>query len=647
MATGDQSLPTLYEYYTAGGVNTTLEAPASGFLLNGKEITIFSGAIHYFRVHPEYWQDRMRKLRAAGFNTLETYIPWNLHEPEKDVFDFGDGNRDFSMFLDVRKFIQLAQEEDLFVIIRPGPYICSEWDFGGLPSWLLRIPDIKVRTSDPQFTSRVKIYFDKLLPLLTDLQFTRGGPIIAVQIENEYGGFGKTSDPRDKDYLKFIKNAYEDNGLEGLFFTSDSPSTSGDIGSLPGVLQTANFNSFPTNQLDALKQLQPDRALMVMEFWSGWFDHWLEGSHQTGLRPTVLEDYLEQIFSYNASINVYMFHGGTSFGFMNGANVVFIFPYYAPDTSSYDYDAPLSEAGDYTEKYRILERVVAKHNKVLTQTPEKPAESTKAAYEPIKFSLFMTMEDILNEIEQEDKTQLETLQPMESLPVNNGNGQSYGYINYRKKVKLTNNSTIKISGHVRDIALLMLDNQQKTKIPSQRNDLHGFGFWPDKDQELTFEEADAGERTIDILVENAGRVNYGGPEDFIQKKGLWEGPVIIDGAEQTGWEATALQFKSQWVRNLNSWRQSTSVPERGPVLLKGTFEVTGDPADTWLDFSLWGKGIAFVNGFHLGRYFKAGPPKTLYIPAPLLHSGFNEVIIFEHYQTAAELTFRDSPIFNS
>ncbi|XP_071440974.1 beta-galactosidase-1-like protein 2 [Hetaerina americana] len=640
-----QWLPTLYEYYTSEGIRSSLEAPASGFLLNGKELTIFSGSIQYFRVHPSIWQDRMRKLRAAGFNTLETYIPWNLHEPERDVFDFGDGKRDFSMFLDVRAFILLAQEEDLFVIIRPGPYICAEWDFGGLPSWLLRTPNIKVRTSDPQYTSRVKIYFDMLLPQLSDLQFSQGGPIIAFQIENEYGGFGPYSDPRDKNYLEFIKKTFEDNGLEELFFTADSPVPSGDIGSLPGVLQTANFNNNPIMQLEALKNLQPDRALIVMEFWSGWFDHWMEGSHQTGLTPKVLEENLEKVLSYNSSINLYMFHRGTTFGFMNGANAMNYFPYYAPDASSYDYDAPLSEAGDYTEKYRIMERIVAKYSKVQTKTPDKPLESRKFTYKPIKFYQYMNMEDILNNIGEEDKTVINTMQSMEELPINNGNGQSYGYVNYRKHIVLSANSTLKVSGHVRDIALLLLDNQQKTKSPTNVPDLNGFGFWPNGDREFPFKEEDAGEHTMDILVENAGRVNYGGPQDFVQKKGLWEGPVTLDGVEQLGWEVTSLQFKSEWVRGLSSSRQGSSVRAARPILQRGLFEVEGEPADTWLDFSQWGKGIAFVNGFHLGRYFSAGPPKTLYIPAPLLKSGTNEVIIFEHYETASELIFQDHPIF--
>ncbi|KAG8233442.1 hypothetical protein J437_LFUL010553 [Ladona fulva] len=480
MSADEASLPTLYEYYTEGGISSSLEAPATGFKLNGKDITIFSGAVHYFRVHSHYWRDRLRKLRAAGLNTVETYIPWNLHETEEGVFDFGNGSREFSAFLDFRSYIKIAQEEDLFVIIRPGPYICSEWDFGGLPSWLLRNPGIKVRTSDPNFTSRVRKYLDQLLPHFVDLQFSKGGSIIAFQIENEYGGFGEVGHPRDKEYLRFIKTTFEQNGLVELFVTSDTPRLSGDSGALPGVLQTANFNTAPESELNALKELQPDKAVMVMEFWSGWFDHWMEGSHQTGLTKELFEEHLEVIFNFNASINVYMFHGGTSFGFMNGANSIPIFPYYAPDVSSYDYDAPLSEAGDYTEKYRILEKVISKYNKVLTRLPNKPEESKKFAYRTMNITQFLEMDDIIEKIDKEDKVFSDSIISMESLNINNGNGQSYGFINYRKNVTLCSNSCLKITGHVRDIVMLSLDGKRKTGKLTSIADLLGFGYWPNR-----------------------------------------------------------------------------------------------------------------------------------------------------------------------
>ncbi|XP_071454617.1 beta-galactosidase-1-like protein 2 isoform X2 [Hetaerina americana] len=623
-ANGDD-LPTLYEYYTEGGISSGLDATGTEFKLNGKDITLYGGAIHYFRVHPKYWQDRLRKARAAGLNFVETYIPWNLHEPEKGVFDFGDGNRDMSPYLNVRKFVQLAQDEDLLVVIRPGPYICSEWEFGGLPSWLLKTPDIKVRTSDPNFTNRVKSYFDQLLPQLQDLQFVLGGSIIAVQVENEYGNFGENNTPRDKKYLEFIKQTYIDNGLVGLFTTCDTPGYVGDIGSLSEVLQTATFNKNPEFQLKALKKLQPYRPLMVMEYWSGWYDHWLDETHQTGLTTKEFEDNLEVILNYNSSVNIYMFHGGTDFGFMNGADPLSSSPFYQFDVSSYDYDAPLSEAGDYNEKYNIVERVVAKFNKIKTKLPQKPDESKKVAYPPVVMTQYLNFDDILEKIDASYKVKSTDLVSMEMIDINGGNGQSYGYINYQKKVNLSANSVMTIGGHIRDTVMLLLDGVQKTKIITGPSDLTGFGYWVSSDSEFSFDEDDIGEHTLDLLVENWGRCNYGDPENFHQRKGLWEGPISIDKQELTDWEITALEFKSDWIKRLNGWRaMKKGVLENGPILLRGEFEINDEPSDTWIDLSNWGKGVVFINGFNIGRYLYLGPPTSLFIPAPLLHRGMNE-----------------------
>ncbi|XP_046388675.1 beta-galactosidase-1-like protein 2 isoform X2 [Ischnura elegans] len=640
------NLPTLYEHYTDGGISSGLETVGVEFKLNGKDITLYGGAIHYFRVHPKYWRDRLRKARAAGLNFVETYIPWNLHEPEEGMFDFGDGNRDMSIFLNVRQFIQLAQEEDLLVIIRPGPYICSEWEFGGLPSWLLASPDIKVRTSDPKFTSRVKSYFDQLIPLLSDLQFILGGSIIAIQVENEYGNFGEQNTPKDKKYLEFVKQSYIENGLIGLFVTCDTPAFVGDTGSLPEVLQTATFNKNPEKQLEALKKLQPDRPLMVMEYWSGWYDHWLDDSHQTGLTLKEFEDNLEVILNYNSSVNIYMLHGGTSFGFMNGADPLSSSPFYQFDATSYDYDAPISEAGDYNEKYAILEKTVAKYNPVKTRLPDKPEESKKFAYPSVNMTEFLNFEDILAKIDANNKVKSSDVMSMELLNINQGSGQSYGYINYQTKINLTKNSSLTIKGHVRDTVMLLLDGVQRTKIITGPSDLTGFGYWVSSDTEFHFDEADAGSHTLDLLVENWGRCNYGYPENFLQQKGLWEGPVSIDSVDVKDWDITAIELKSDWIKRLNGWRSvENSSLETGPFLLKGELEISDEPGDTWINMSQWGKGVVFINGFNIGRYLYLGPPVSLFIPAPILQKGTNKIIVFEQYHPASAVSFSDKPIF--
>lgn len=311
--------PSLYEYFTGeGGIKNGLSDKQEKFTLNNKDITIYSGALHYFRVPEPYWRDRLRKYRAAGLNTVETYVPWNLHEPEEGVFDFGQGVSDFKDFLDIVKFINLAKEEDLFVILRPGPYICAEWEFGGLPSWLLRHENLKIRTNDKQFINFVKSYLKKLFELVAPLQFTKGGAIIAIQIENEYGNTKEENKPVDKEYLETLKNFFTECGLVELLFTSDTPSN-GFSGTIPGVLATANFQEEPEKELQLLKKFQPDKPLMVMEYWTGWFDHWTEKHHTRSAEK--FGDVLENILSMGGSFNMYMFHGGTNWGFLNGGNI--------------------------------------------------------------------------------------------------------------------------------------------------------------------------------------------------------------------------------------------------------------------------------------------------------------------------------------
>jgi len=515
MVVGSQGV-TLYEYFTPGvsgeGITSGLEArERNTFHLNGLPLKIFGGSLHYFRVHPDYWRDRLRKYRAAGLNTIDVYVPWNLHEPEKGVFDFGDGGRDFSAFLDLPRFIRMAQEEDLFVIFRPGPYVCGEWEFGGMPSWLLHEHPMFLRTSFEGYQERAEIYISEVVSRVKDLQWytaagSSGGPIIMTQVENEYGHFGYDDGVRDTVHLENLKQTLISAGIETLLFTSDSPGTTYDWGSLPGELMTANFKFGGKAQLDSLLQFQPNKPIIVTEYWPGWFDHWFAPIHII-LTLESFESILQEIFDYEGSVNFYMFHGGTNFGFMNGANVLDVWPYYGNTVTSYDYDAPLTESGDYTEKYDKAAEMIAAYDPIASylDKPERPAVVPPTAYPEVQLTEFIPYSDILQKAEyvlQADKTL-----SMEQLPqVNNGNGQSYGYVVYRTVVDLPEGSTIRIRGHVRDLLQLMVEGKQVNSPLLSISDLNKFGSWANRDDEFTVTGAPCTTSCkVDFFVENLGR----------------------------------------------------------------------------------------------------------------------------------------------
>ncbi|XP_044744677.1 beta-galactosidase-1-like protein 2 [Coccinella septempunctata] len=640
-------LPTLYEYYTLPKIETGLSANQSYFTLNGRNISLYSGALHYFRVPKPYWRDRLRKMRAAGLNAVETYIPWNLHEYEDGKYDFGKGGTDMQDFLDVKEFFQIAKEEDLFAIARPGPFICAEWEFGGFPSWLLRTKDIKVRTSDSKYMKYVTRYFDVLLPILALLQFTNGGPIVAFQIENEYGSTEGNGFEPDRVYLRQLVDLYRKNGIRELLVSSDSPTAHGDKGTLPGVLlQTANFAGNPKAEFDKLKELQHNKPTMSMEFWTGWFDHWSEYHHTRD--DDDFGKVYEQILSYPASVNMYMFHGGTSFGFLNGANLnnaQIDNSGYQPDTTSYDYDAPLTEAGDYTEKYVIVKKLLNQYNKVLTKLPVTPAISEKIAYPKISVEKEMMLDDILANIHSSVSSF--NLLSMENLPINNGSGQSFGYTLYRKEnIDLPPNSVLTIEGRVCDSVVVLVNGVLMSKPLLYTEDLNGFGFWKVNNSKLTLGPRGLKNATLDLLVENWGRVNFGLLPQFNQFKGLWQGGVLINKEKVTSWKIYPIEFKKSWNNNLVGWKDPSGRWAPGPSLHKATLNVK-ETKDTFVSMEGWTKGIVIVNGFVLGRYARIGPQQTLYLPAPFLKNGTNTILVFEHYMPAPEIKFCRTPHFKT
>ncbi|XP_063930668.1 beta-galactosidase-1-like protein 2 [Zophobas morio] len=634
------ALPTLYEYYTGDGISSGLSVDQPYFTLNGKNITIYGGAMHYFRVPPQHWRDRLRKLRAAGLNTVETILAWNIHEPRNGYFDFGSGGTDMEAFLDLEGFLTAALEEDLLVIVRPGPYTCGEWEWGGFPSWLLREDTLKVRTSEQTYMKYVERYFGNVLPILAKYQFTNGGPIIAVQVENEYG----YNPDIDKVYLQSLVDLMKSNGIVELLFTSDGAS-SGTAGTLPGVLfQTVNFGSDAATSFHILEGLQPGKPVMAMEFYPGWFDHWSEGHHT--LSDSDFRANYEDILGYPASVNLYMFHGGTNWGFFNGANIG---PgdnsQFQPTTTSYDYNAPLTEAGDYTSKYDIIRELLVQYNPIETLVPDPPELVERQEYPTLSIDGYLTLENIVANSHEIILT-TSTLS-MEQLPINDDSGQSYGYIVYREGgLNISAYSNLTITGHIRDTVMVLLNGVLISSSLSSSDDFNNFGYWRLENSTITLTTEDLTDATLDIVIENFGRANFGNM--YHQFKGLVEdNRVFLNDEELWFWVIYPLEFQSSWTKNLTDWNNVSSDLPKGPGLYKATLTVDEDHTDTFIDMSEWNRGVVIVNGFVLGRYAFIGPQQTLYLPGPFLQTGDNDIVIFEHFEPASEVKFSKDAIFSN
>lgn len=574
-----------------------LKVVGDEFLLDGEPIQIISGAIHYFRVVPEYWKDRLMKLKACGFNTVETYVPWNLHEPRPGEFCF-EG------ILDIERFVNEAGALGLHVIVRPGPYICAEWDFGGLPAWLLADPGMRVRCNYKPYLEAVDRFFDALLPRLVPLQSTKGGPIVAMQVENEYGSFGN-----DSGYLRYLKDGMISRGVDVLLFTSDGPLDSMlQGGTLPEVQKVVNFGSKSETAFQKLREYQKEGPLMCGEFWNGWFDHWGE-EHKTR-SPEDAAGELDKMLKMGASVNVFMFHGGTNFGFLNGANHG---KGYEPTVTSYDYDAPVSEAGDLTPKYWAFREVVGKYTRLPDMKPASPLP--KLALGNVKLAesvgLFGSLEDLSEKVES-----VVTL-PMEMV------GQNFGFILYRTFVTGPRPGAELLIQEVRDRAQVFLNGEPVGLIER----------W-DSEKRVNIAIPEGG-ATLDILVENMGRVNYG--RYLLDRKGITEG-VLLGNQFLFDWSIYPLPLD-----DLSRLSFEDGTCQEGPAFFRGEFTLD-EIGDTFLALDGWTKGVAFINGFNLGRYWDKGPQRTLYVPGPVLKKGRNELLVFElHGMKEPVVEFRSEP----
>lgn len=551
------------------------------FALDGKPFPIISGEMHYERIPREYWRDRLQKARAMGLNTVSTYVFWNVHEPKPGTYDF-------SGQYDVAGFIGMAQSEGLYVILRPGPYACAEWDLGGLPAWLLADPDIVLRSADEKFLGPAERWLKRLGQELAPLQITRGGPIIAVQVENEYGSFGK-----DKVYLGRIRDALKKAGLgDAMLYTADGGVQLPD-GTLPDLPAVVNFGPGEAkSEFAKLQKFRPGAPVMSGEYWDGWFDHWGEKHHDTNSEQQTQE--LDWILSQGYSINLYMFHGGTSFGFMSGAN--WDHNRYEPDVTSYDYDSPVSESGKLTKKFFAFREVIAKRRAGVRLADPPAALPVTAIPE------FQLTESAPLWANLPAPTESQVPRSMEAF------GQSYGYILYRTTIDSPMSGELVIP-ELRSYAVVYVNGEVAGTLDRRK-----------KQDRLRVNAP--GKATIDVLVEGSGRINFT-TELRHERQGI-NGPVTLAGKGLTGWQVFPLAMGD--LSKLQFSKASSETP-RGPAFYRGQFDLS-ETGDTFLDTRGWGKGAVWINGHPLGRFWNVGPQQTLYVPAPYLKRAGNEVIVF-------------------
>ncbi|MEU3686123.1 glycoside hydrolase family 35 protein [Streptomyces sp. NPDC030592] len=584
----------------AASPSATLTHADGTLLRNGRPHRLLAGSLHYFRVHPGHWADRLRRLTALGLNTVDTYVPWNFHERTEGDIRF-DGPRDLA------GFVRLAQEEGLDVVVRPGPYICAEWDNGGLPAWLTGTPGMRLRTSHGPFLEAVDRWFDELIPRIADLQAGRGGPIVAVQIENEYGSYGD-----DHAYVAHVRDALVARGVTELLYTADGPTPlMQDGGALPGHLAAATFGSRPRQAAELLRSRRPAEPFLCAEFWNGWFDHWGEKHH---VRPAAgAAETVGDILDEGGSVSLYMAHGGTNFGLWAGAN--HDGDRIRPTVTSYDSDAPIAENGALTPKFFALRekltaldgsgppRPLPAEPPVLTPR-ELPVTrhaallgALRASAEPVHAPLPLSFE----ELALDSGLVLYEAQPL--LPPGNHELTVTG-LHDRAQV------------YVDDAPVAVLDRET-----------------------ATFTVPGNGARVrLALLVENQGRINYGPLLGL--RKGILGG-VRVERRLVHGWTMRPLPLDRWTPQDLA--RLAAAAPSDGRAGFATAVLAVAEPADTWVALPGFGKGFLWVNDALLGRYWEIGPQTTLYLPGPLLHPGDNTLTVLELERLGDRVTLHDRP----
>ena len=567
----------------------TFEAGKGTFVLNGEPFVVKAAEIHYPRIPREYWDHRIKMCKALGMNTVCIYIFWNIHEQREGEFDFTGNN-------DIAAFCKLAQKNGMYVIVRPGPYVCAEWEMGGLPWWLLKKKDIRLREQDPYFMERVKIFEEKVGEQLAGLTIQKGGPIIMVQVENEYGSYGE-----DKPYVSAIRDCLRGiYGKELALFQCDWSSNFTKNG-LDDLVWTMNFGtgSHIDNQFRHLKQLRPDSPLMCSEFWSGWFDKW-GARHETRPAKDMVAG-LDEMLSKGISFSLYMTHGGTSFGHWAGANS----PGFQPDVTSYDYDAPINEYGHATPKYHELRNMMQKYSDKKLPSVPKPIAPIITVPE-FKLTEFAPLANGADKtVDSKDTKTFEDLD------------MGWGTVVYTVELPET-----KVGGtlvaDVHDFAQYFINGEYVGKTDRVKNE-----------RAITIPATKKGDK-LQIIVEGMGRINFGRAiKDFKGIVGDMKLTADVDGHEVTwnlkNWSMTT--FPDDYQTAVKAFEKNTDKKgTRG--YYRGYFNLK-KVGDTFLNFETWGKGQVYVNGHAMGRIWYIGPQQTLFIPGCWLKKGKNEIIVLD------------------
>jgi len=566
----------------------TFKFSESEFLLDDKPFQIISGEMHPARIPAEYWKHRIQMAKAMGCNTISAYIFWNYHEPEEGVFDFSTGNHN------IASFIKLVQDEDMWLILRPGPYVCAEWELGGIPPYLLRIPDIRLRCMDPRYMAAAERYITRLAEEIRPYQIARGGPLLMVQIENEYGSFAN-----DRNYLLRLRDVWTANGIEVPTFTGDGPTTYMlEAGTLPGSAVGLDSGSRPEH-FELASKMNPGVPVFSSETYPGWLTHWGESWAKTDTASLLRE--VRFLMDNRKSFNFYVIHGGTNFGFTAGANSGG--KGYEPDVTSYDYDAPVNERGVATPKYMALRELLGSYLPKGRKLPDIP-QPVQAIEIPIIFpTRFTSLWDNLPQ-----PVSSVTPKPFEAY------NQDYGFILYRTELIGHKKGKLVVTD-LHDYATVFLNGEYIGRL-DRREGINT----------IDIPESKAANPVLEILVEGMGRINFA--QYLIDRKGITD-RVTLNGMTLMNWKVYNLPMNDKFIYDLRSSGKTINKPG---VFFKGNFSlaVTGD---TYIDVSGYKKGIVWMNGHNLGRFWDIGPQKRLFCPGTFLKPGLNEIIIFDIHLT--------------